>query len=268
MLMSTLHLSPKAQNTVVPGPQPSRPNVAVQSQAAPQSFERGIASISSTDSSFTAATVSDAAAVCHASNDGCGVSTDEEAPTRTLKLAGGNFIAFRESEVPDPPATSYSKRVGDLLSEWDDNSVHWKTSSPLKINGSPIALVYWPSVYKYWKGAQWRGIKKVWFEWKILFHAMTAATTLDDFWAQYYAPDRSGVLQRLKYTPLLSRLAQERKAENERLSVLARQELTTEQLTYRRGSQYIVMTSPAMIAAHYRKLKGLDANDMEADDEE
>jgi hypothetical protein len=36
-------------------------------------------------------------------------------------------------------------------------------------------------------------------------------------------------------------------------------------LTYRKGGQHYVMTKPAMIAAQYRKLKGLDA-DMDAED--
>ncbi|KAF8152723.1 hypothetical protein K438DRAFT_1515251, partial [Mycena galopus ATCC 62051] len=143
---------------------------------------------------------------------------------------------------------------------WDDNSPLWNGVSPLKINGVPIPLVYWPSVYTYWRPAQWKGVKKQWFDWKILFHAMSAMT-LEEFWAQYSVTDKHGQLQRLKYTPLLARLSAERKAENARLTALAQQELTTEQLTYRKGGQHHMMTKPAMIAAQYRKLKGLDAED-------
>ncbi|KAJ7791826.1 hypothetical protein B0H14DRAFT_2933931 [Mycena olivaceomarginata] len=183
---------------------------------------------------------------------------DENAPTRTLKLAGGKFITFTETEVPDPPAKSYANCIQDLLSEWDNNIPHWKGNSPLEINGVPVALVYWPIVYRYWKGSQWRGVKKIWFDWKVLFHAMSA-TTLDEFWTRYSVHDKSRTLQRMKYTPLFKQLATERMAENERLA---------NELMYRKGGKHYKMTKPAMIAAHYRKLKGLDAGEMDADDDE
>ncbi|KAJ7847623.1 hypothetical protein B0H14DRAFT_2769785 [Mycena olivaceomarginata] len=153
---------------------------------------------------------------------------------RTLKLAGGKFITFTETEVPDPLAKSYANCIQDLLSEWDDNIPHWKGNSPLEINGVPIALVYWPIVYRYWKGSQWRGVKKIWFDWKVLFHAMSA-TMLDEFWTRYS---------------------------------LALCELNPDELMYRKGGKHYKMMKPAMIAAHYRKLKGLDAGEMDADDDE
>lgn len=96
---------------------------------------------------------------------------------------------------------------------------------------------------------------------------MSRSSSLNDFWARYSAPDKSGTLQRLKYTPLLAQLARERTAENARLAELAHQELTTEQLTYRKGGKRFVMTKPAMIAAHYRRLKGLQ-NDLDDEDED
>ncbi|KAF8217325.1 hypothetical protein K438DRAFT_1954176 [Mycena galopus ATCC 62051] len=119
---------------------------------------------------------------------------------------------------------------------------------------SPIPLVHYPLVYKYWKGTQWHGVKKVWFQWKILVQAMSR-TTLDDFRAQYFVPDKDGNLQRPKYTPLLKKLELERKAEDEKLAALALVKLTPDQLTYRKGSELIVMKKPAMIAAHYRVLR-------------
>jgi hypothetical protein len=95
------------------------------------------------------------------------VSNDGEAPTRTLKLAGGKIITFCASQIPDPPAVSYAKSVEDLLLSWDDKSAHWNGTSPLKINDVPIPIIYWPTVYKYWKGTQWQGVKKSWFDWKV-----------------------------------------------------------------------------------------------------
>lgn len=82
-------------------------------------------------------------------------------------MAGGKFITFRESDIPDPPAISYAKSLEDLLLVWTDNSTRWNGTSPLKINDVPIPIVYWPIVYKYWRGTQWQGVKKVWFDWKV-----------------------------------------------------------------------------------------------------
>ncbi|KAJ7892544.1 hypothetical protein B0H14DRAFT_2686793 [Mycena olivaceomarginata] len=194
-------------------------------------------------------------------------ASNNETPTRTLALAGGRFITFRESDIPDPPAVSYASRMADLLLEWDDNWPNWRGTSSLTINGVPVPVIYWPTIYKYWKSNQWKGVKKHWFDWKILVRAMTA-TTLDQFWARFSVPGKNGQLQRMKYTPIIARLAEERHAENQRLSDLALRELTTEQLTYRRGSNYYVMKRPSMIANTYRRLKGLEVEDVDDDDVE
>ncbi|KAJ6448838.1 hypothetical protein C8R45DRAFT_1224608 [Mycena sanguinolenta] len=172
------------------------------------------------------------------STDGS-AETQDDSPTRTLKLAGGKLITFHESDIPDPPAVSYASALETLLSEWDDNSSRWAGKSPLVINDTPVAIVYWPLVYKYWKVNQWKGIKKHWFDWKILVRAMTTAPNLVDFWT-HYSTDKN----------------------------LARSELTTEQLTYRKGGKMYVMTKASMIAAQYRRLKGLDLGDEDEDEDE
>ncbi|KAJ7826603.1 WD40-repeat-containing domain protein [Mycena olivaceomarginata] len=161
------------------------------------------------------------------------------ASTRTLLLAGGKSVTFRECDIPDPPAVSYAKNFEDLLGVWNDKFPQWTGTSPLMIKNVPIPLVNYPSVYKYWKGTQWHGVKKVWFQWKILVQAMSR-TTLDDFRAQYSVPDKDGNLQRPKYTPLLRTLKLEREAEDEKLAALALVELTPDQLTYWKGSERIV----------------------------
>lgn len=97
---------------------------------------------------------------------------------------------------------------------------------------------------------------------QIIVLAMTR-TTVDDFWGRYSVPDKSGTLRRMKYTPLLKQLQSERKAENERLTELARAELTPEKLTYRKGGERFVMTKPSMIATLYRRLKGLEVDELE-----
>ncbi|KAJ7741435.1 hypothetical protein DFH07DRAFT_751072 [Mycena maculata] len=175
-------------------------------------------------------------------------------------MAGGKLLTFREYDIPDPPAVSYAKSIENLLLVWDDNLSDWNKTSPLQINGVPIPLTYWPTVYKYWKGTQWKGVKKSWFDWKILVGAMSK-TSLEDFWKRYSVNDKGGAMQRMKYTPLLAQLSKERKVENEKLAEVAWRELTAEQLTYHKGGQHFVMTKPAMIVAYHRKLKGLDTEE-------
>ncbi|KAJ6448823.1 hypothetical protein C8R45DRAFT_1132702 [Mycena sanguinolenta] len=94
------------------------------------------------------------------------LGSNENSPTRTLQLANGRVLVFRESDIPDPPAVSYANNCEDLLGVWTDKSLDWNGKSPLKVKGVPVPLVYWPLVYKYWKGNQWKGAKKSWFQWK------------------------------------------------------------------------------------------------------
>ncbi|KAJ7082706.1 hypothetical protein B0H15DRAFT_785586 [Mycena belliarum] len=191
-------------------------------------------------------------------SDNSNGNTDDPAPTRTLRMAGGKYITFCESDIPDPPAVSYSKRIEDLLREWDDNRPDWNQTSPLKLNGIPVPLIYWPTIYKYWKGTQWQGV---------LVRSMSR-TTIDEFWAEFSVPDKQGRLQHMKYTPILKQLAATRKADDARLADLARSELTEEQRTYRKGASRFVMTKNSMLAAHYRKLKGLNRDDSDSDEDE
>ncbi|KAK6997290.1 hypothetical protein R3P38DRAFT_2798798 [Favolaschia claudopus] len=129
------------------------------------------------------------------------------------------------------------------------------------------AVKYWSRVYKYWKSSQWQGVKKNSFDWKTLVTAILAAPSIDEFWAKYSVPGKDGVLQRMKYTPLLKQLTR-RKEEVTRIAAIAIQELTPEQLTYRKGGQYCVMRKASTIAARYRELKGLVGMDLGEEEEE
>lgn len=59
-----------------------------------------------------------------------------------------------------------------------------------------------------------------------------------------------------------------RAVDDARVAELALRELTLEQLSYRKGAITYVMTKPAMIAAQYRKLRGIqdDLHDEEEED--
>ncbi|KAJ7736982.1 hypothetical protein DFH07DRAFT_985795 [Mycena maculata] len=256
-------LSRMAQSSSVPPSAPSSSTPVISASTSNSTAPSDPTSITVDSSTVELSSVTPTADVSMHDTDGDNANMDS--PTRTLKMAHGKLITFRECDIPDPPAVSYAKSIEELPRVWDDNSPDWNGTSPLSINNTPIPLVYWPTVYKYWKGTQWKGVKKTWFDWKILVRAMSGMS-MEDFWVHFSAPDKFGQLHPLKYTPLLARLAAERKVADEKLADLARHELTTEQLTYRKGAQLHVMTKPAMIAACYRRLKGIDVDD-EGDDD-
>jgi hypothetical protein len=83
-----------------------------------------------------------------------------------LPLAKKNLI-FSKEDIPDPPNKSFSQNIAELDEMWDDVSPQWNNKSPLIICGTPIALKYWPDVYKYRLPMQWTGIKQRWHQYKV-----------------------------------------------------------------------------------------------------
>jgi hypothetical protein len=88
-------------------------------------------------------------------------------PERSLMLGNGTILRFTVESIPDPPAVSFASNIPQLNSMWDDQTEHWCGTSPLIVSGHPIAVSYWPELYKYRKKDQWKGTKAKWFEWKV-----------------------------------------------------------------------------------------------------
>ena len=84
----------------------------------------------------------------------------------TLQLTN-ECIQYMAADIPNPPTISFVHDLARLFRSWDDNSPDWDGSSPLRIRGKCIALVYWPTLYRYRETKQWHGIKQRWFEWKV-----------------------------------------------------------------------------------------------------
>ena len=64
----------------------------------------------------------------------------------------------------------------------------------------------------------------------------------------------------MAYTTIVAQLAKQREAVDFALAQKAREEYGGDfesEFSYRRGSEVIVMTKPAVIARHYRTLQGL-----------
>jgi hypothetical protein len=89
--------------------------------------------------------------------------------TRTLLLGNGHSIMFTAQDVPPPPTTTFMDDIPRLNSMWDDTSTHWAQDSVLKIQGHPIALVYWPIVYTRWRSGDWDTLKTQFGHWKVCY---------------------------------------------------------------------------------------------------
>jgi hypothetical protein len=91
-----------------------------------------------------------------------------------LVLGDGTTLFFSKSRcIPDPPAVSFAKDIPRLVRLRDDASPDWDPSNAvLCIQGKPVALKYWPEVYRYGKTGQWAGTKKNWAHWRVGGHAL------------------------------------------------------------------------------------------------
>jgi len=173
---------------------------------------------------------------------------------RELVLGNGCRLRFMESEVPDPPAVSFTENVPRLNAMWDDTSPYWNRESVVSIQGHPIALVYWPDVYKYWRGDQWKGTKARWCDWKDLVHCYRKGTP-SEFWERFSVDGKT-----LSFTAIIAILRSERMVADAVLAEQVREEYGEDfekEFSYRRGSERLVMSKPCAIAKQYRKLKNL-----------
>ncbi|KAG5633956.1 hypothetical protein H0H81_004196 [Sphagnurus paluster] len=164
---------------------------------------------------------------------------------RTLRLGNGTLISFTERDVPDPPAVSFATNIPQLNRMWDDTSPHWDHRSHLNIDGQPIALVYWPELYKYWKIGQWQDSdipKNVVERWR--------EGTPAEFWEAFR--DTNG--KNLSWTAINATLVAQQKARDAELARQAWEEygISFDSLfQYRKGSNYTVMTKDSTIAQRY-----------------
>lgn len=78
--------------------------------------------------------------------------------------------------------------------------------------------------------------------------------TPSEFWAEFSAEDG----KHLTFTSIIDRLRHSRKAEDERITEIAKAEYGAsfaENFSYRKGGNKRVMTDPTIIAKHYRLLQ-------------
>lgn len=76
-------------------------------------------------------------------------------------------ITIPSADIPDPPPLYSHGSIEFINGIWDDNPATWNHSSPLRINGISIPLVYWRAIYSYRRSKQWSGLKQRWSEFRV-----------------------------------------------------------------------------------------------------
>ncbi|KAI5982396.1 hypothetical protein F5J12DRAFT_876598 [Pisolithus orientalis] len=179
------------------------------------------------------------------------MATDPSSVVRMLTLGDGTVLAFTLADIGDPTAVGFSKDIPRLNSMWDDTSPHWTGQSTLTIKGRPIAIKYWPEVYRYAHNRQWKGIKHNWTCWKYIVECYCQGTP-DEFWRRFSENGRP-----MSYTRILVLLHEARKKEDQEAVWKAAEEFGESfdtQCTYRKGSNIHVLTQPRAIAKRLHRL--------------
>ncbi|KAH9164833.1 hypothetical protein EDB89DRAFT_2067853 [Lactarius sanguifluus] len=232
--------------------------VTVVSAPAPAPAHRGPGTMDSatttTDTAATTATTTDGPSPPTSSHQRPPTPAESvlQGPLDYLKLGNGRSLCFEKQSVPDPPLVSFAKDLPRLMRTWDDSSPEWTPSEAvLRIQGEPIALKHWPTVYRYGKSGQWACTKKNWAHWRDIATSWQELTETG-FWQKFTADG-----QPMSYTAICEALKEERMAADRCLAEQAKDKYGDgfgAAFEYRRGSQHIVRNKSSAIAKHYRSL--------------
>ncbi|KDR69977.1 hypothetical protein GALMADRAFT_271748 [Galerina marginata CBS 339.88] len=182
-------------------------------------------------------------------------SSNGKVATRTITLGNGTCLEFAASDVGPAPAISFANDLPQLNRMWDDTSKHWGGHSALIIKGCHIPIVYWKAVYARsksagcWKPGQWKRAKGSWSAWKSVVKRWRQSSE-NEFWDEF--SDDSG--QRLSYTAIVQRLAEQRKVRDKKLADCAREEYGERfelEFTFRKSGKPRVMETDQKIAEKY-----------------
>ncbi|KAJ7656374.1 hypothetical protein DFH06DRAFT_1199376 [Mycena polygramma] len=156
-----------------------------------------------------------------------------DASTRSFKLGDDTVITITNIE-----------RLNQM---WDDTSIYWKNYSVVLIGNRPIALLYWPDIFK--KSGLWSAHKSNWTEWE---------GTPEEFWSVFRGKDGGkNVLHGcLRHSP------EERKTADQALANQAKQEYGDNfqsTFSYRcsKTNSQVVMSKASSIAKEYKRLHGI-----------
>ncbi|KAJ7585013.1 hypothetical protein C8J56DRAFT_140700 [Mycena floridula] len=167
-----------------------------------------------------------------------------------LHIAGGRIHSFFKDDIPPPSAFRFAQDMESLTRVWDDGLSYWDPSGyNFRINGQPIALKYWPKLFR---GARWEVVKNQWHLWKFVMESYTSMSS-QSFWARFSVDGK-----RMSFTAISTALRDEREEECQRIAACARLEYGdqfAEMFKYRKGSQTLVMTKDSAVAKRYQELQ-------------
>ncbi|KAJ7656370.1 hypothetical protein DFH06DRAFT_1199385 [Mycena polygramma] len=180
-----------------------------------------------------------------------------DASTRSFKLGDDTVITITVDEIKRimVPATSFAENIERLNQMWDDTSIYWKNDSVVLIGNRPIALLYWPDIFK--KSGLWSAHKSNWTEWKFLVERYRQGTP-EEFWSVFRGKDGG----KMSYTAVCATLRKERKTADQALANQAKQEYGDNfqsTFSYRcsKTNSQVVMSKASSIAKEYKRLHGI-----------
>ena len=93
---------------------------------------------------------------------------DDQSISIPIKLdVAGLSIIVQSADIPEPPLLRLRGSIAAINAIWDDNPETWNESSPLRINGVSIPLVFWPDLYRYRSSERWSRVKQRWSDFKV-----------------------------------------------------------------------------------------------------
>ncbi|KAG2131340.1 hypothetical protein DEU56DRAFT_740110 [Suillus clintonianus] len=127
----------------------------------------------------------------------------------------------------------------------------WLGDSVIKIRGHPIALEFWPQLYRYGHNDQWKGTKSKWTDWRDVVERYRQGSP-EQFWAAFSADSKH-----LKFTAIIRALHEERASIHAAVAECAHREYGAQfadLFTYRKGGEEHLMTKPSAIMKRYKEL--------------
>ncbi|KAJ3964238.1 hypothetical protein EV361DRAFT_956140 [Lentinula raphanica] len=166
-------------------------------------------------------------------------NTNESESVDKLVIGHGQVVTYRYSNVRQPPQISFAGKIPCLSRVWDDEHPSWDpvdcTNNLLEINGTAIALRYWPDGWNEWKYVAER------------FHLSGE----DAFWDEFSYKDSNNKNHREGWAVITKRLRTQRDESERQLVEQAKAEYGAQfgkVFVNNRGSQ---LTDQSAIARRY-----------------
>ena len=96
---------------------------------------------------------------------GASNSLEDELPV-TLEMRDVT-LTIPSEDIPEPLPLRCNGKFENIVAIWDDDPVTWRRTSPLRIQGVSIPVMYWRELYQYRRTKQWSVLKRRWWDYKV-----------------------------------------------------------------------------------------------------